>query len=395
MPEAFVHAISAAPGSDPASKGAYDPDIVGSLSNDAVVRHLARRIGEKVGVYYPEMDARAVTVTGKVWGGQETARTFRFEARWQGMTKEQVIFVKLCPVFEHINPSAVEFETLQLLHERMPSIQSNCHVSRPLDFYPELNAYAMESVGTKNFKPYLLRRNSLFSSDGSLAALYSVVSGCADWLRIFHGITRSASKRPFDCRSFVDGINEDYDYRSLRKFHFRKETLAALDALIDELVLLDGAYELPCAAWHWDFTPGHVYLDNGRISVIDVLGAGDSPIFEDIGRFLAAMATINSFPFYPFFDHRRADFVLGEIFLESYAKDTSRDLETFKLFAAIYKLKYLIVWFCGQNYRVSSKIHPLAGRLFANSRLVRLFEPSLLRVVDEIARRLRNHLGNH
>jgi len=366
----------------------YDAAFIGKLSNDDVVRHLAPRIRDKIHDYYPDLADSNVIVKGKAWGGQETARTFRFEIISNDSHAKRVFFVKLCPIFERINPSLTEYETLQLLHERMPLVQKNCHVSRPIDFYPELNAYAMESVGTKDFRSYLLRNNSWLRRDGSLTDLFSVVEGCGDWLRTFHEITRSKKSLRFNSNVFIKNMNADFDYNFLRKFAFKKETLSALDALLERLTSLDNKYDMPCAKWHWDYTPGHVYLDKERISVIDILGIDDIPVYEDIGRFLAAMATVNNLPLYPLFDHQRADTVFCDIFLSSYARDARYDKDKLLLFASIYKLKYLIIGFSGQHFRVSSKLHPIAGKVYANLRLVKLFEPALLRNARVIVKML-------
>jgi hypothetical protein len=368
----------------------YHESVVSNLSDNEVVRHLTRRIRNNVQAYYPAIDGRTVKVTGKPWGGQGNARTFKFKIRSNIPLKNQhhVLFVKLYPIYGNFNPALFEYKTLQFLYERMPSIQKNLHVPRPLDFYPELNAYVMESAGSRNFKQYLLRNNSIFRNNGSLSELFSAVEGCATWLKAFHEITKSNKLATFSIKSYIDSLNQDYDYHSLRHFKFKQRTVQAIDTLIKNLGSLDNRYELPCAKWHWDFTPGHIYLDNNRITVIDILGGDDVPIYEDIGRFLAAMSTVNNFPLYPFFDHHRSETTLCDRFIESYASDTGYDKERFVLFTNIYKLKYLIIWFCGQHSRVSSKVHPIVGNAFANLRLVRLFERPLLRTVNEISQRL-------
>lgn len=366
----------------------YDQEVVRALPDREIVRRLESRISERALVYYPGMTAGAVSVRGEVWGGQETARTFRFEVRSRRGKERHAVFVKLCPVFEFLNPSLLEYETLRQVYPKMQRAGSNCGVSRPLDFYPELNAYAMESVGTSSFKNYLLRNNSLLGKAASGEELLGMIAGVALWLKTFHGLTASGNTLPFNAGRFIESISKDYDYHSIKKYDFQPKTIALLDSLLAALSSLDNRYEMSCAKWHWDFTPGHVYVDHGRISVIDILGADNTPIFEDIGRFLAAMATVNNLPFHPLFDHQRANAEFCDKFIESYASGGKYDMNKFILFCNIYKLKYLLIWFCGQNHRVSTKIHPRAGRIFTNLRLVRLFEPSMRYTANEIARRL-------
>jgi len=353
-------------------------------TDEHVVACLAHELKDNVEKYYPDLTATGVHITGKPWGGQETARTFRFEICPISRSVPRVIFIKLCPIFPSMNPALLEYETLQMLHDKMPLIQNDCHVSRPLEYYPKFNAYAMESVGTSNFKPYLLKNNSRLRKDSTLASLFSIVSGSARWLSAFHEITRATQDSQFDHKSILDGINEDFDYLSLRKFKFSKDMIRQLDDLMHNLAFLDNKYDLPCAKWHWDFTPGHVYLDNNRISVIDILGIDGIPIFEDIGRFLASMTAINNFPLYPFYDFQRAEGPLCDNFIETYAANINYDRELFHLFTHIYTLKYLIIWFFSQHLRVSSKVSPAIGTAFANWRLVHFYERPITKVINKI-----------
>ena len=357
-------------------------------SNEYVINYLSQKIRDNMTRYYPDLAAAEITVSGRPWGGQETARTFRFEIRSTDVSAQQVVFSKLCPIFPTMNPALMEYETLRLLYDKMPLVQEGCYVPRPLDYYPELNAYSMESVGTRSFKPYLLKSNSKLRKDDALADLFSIVGRSAAWLHAFHAITRSKKVTKFEHKTIIDSINEDFNYHSLRNFHFQKNTIQQLDHVMERLASLDNNYDLPCAKWHWDFTPGHVYLDNNRISVIDILGADDTPIYEDIGRFLASMTAINNFPFYPFYDYRRAEGPLCNRFTESYASDTGYDKELFQCFTNIYKLKYLIIWFFSQHLRVSSKINPVVGNAFANLRLVQFYEKPILNTIQKINERI-------
>jgi hypothetical protein len=352
--------------------------------DEYVVDCLSRELKDNVEKYYADLTSAGVSITGKPWGGQETARTFRFEIRPNDRSVPRVVFIKLCPIFPTMNPALLEYETLQLLYDKMPLVRDNCHVSRPLDYYPKFNAYSMESVGDRNFKPYLLKKNSRLRSDSALSDLFSIVSGSARWLSAFHEITRSKKSVQFSHRTILDDINEDFDYFSLRKFNFSKDLIRQLDSLMQNLALLDSKFALPCAKWHWDFTPGHVYLDYNRISVIDILGIDDTPIFEDIGRFLASMMAINNFPFYPFYDFRRAEGPLCDKFVETYAADSNYDREHFLLFTHIYTLKYLIIWFFSQHQRVAGKISPVIGAAFANLRLVPFYERPLMQTMNKI-----------
>jgi hypothetical protein len=369
-----------------AAASPYDAERVARLANEEVAGMLVSAVRSNAERYFPDVAGGSWRIACKPWGGQETARTFRVDLTGKDSGRHEILYVKLCPIFASVNPSRLEYETLKLLYEAMPKKTKRCFVSRPVDFYPELNAYAMESVGTENLKPYLLKSNSRGASEASLAGLYDIMAGCAEWLRAFHDLTKSGKIVTFDATAFYNAFTEDFDYRQLRSFRFRREVLDKLDRILEKLGDLSGKFTLPCAKWHWDYTPGHVFLDHDRISVIDILGADDIPIYEDIGRFLASLSTINNLPWHPFFDHERARGRLNDIFLNEYSSGIS--VPAFKLFAAIYKLKYLVHWFCGQHFRVSTKTRPFVGNLFANYRLVGLYENQLAGLCDDIIARM-------
>lgn len=345
------------------------------------------RLLSNLNSYFPDLSNDGAVISGKTIGGPY-AKTFRFNI--SSHKNRKVVFVKICPIFEQLDPARLEFETLKLLYHRMPEVNKDCEVARPIDYFPDLNAYAMESVGSNNFKTCLLKNNSKLSNDRSLSHLLSVLSGCALWLRTFHDITRSDKRRMFDSSTFIHTIKEEFDYILLRDFKFRNDTLNRLNTVLNNLAILDGALELPCAKWHWDYTPGHIYLDNDKISVIDILGLDNTPIYEDIGHFLVAMTIVNNFPLYPLFDRKRAGIELCEHFLNAYWNDSRLDKKEFTLLSEIYALKYFILYFGGQYTRVSETIHPIAGRIFANLRSARLIEGPMVRTIGKIESLIQN-----
>lgn len=350
-------------------------------SSREIIEIFCQRLRDNLKAYYPDMNENQTVISGKSIGGPY-AKTFRFTIS-SGKCKHTV-FIKICPIFERLDPARLEYETLQLLYHKMPEANERCAVSRPLDFFPDLNAYVMESVGINNFKTYLLKNNSRISNGKTLSNLLSALSDCALWLRTFHDITRLDTGINFNSSSFLDCIRKEFDYSLLHGFSFRKETLNRLDMLLSKLIRLDGVFKLPCAKWHWDYTPGHIYLDNHRISVIDILGIDNTPIYEDIGHFLAAMTVANNLPFYPLFNHKRVGAELCDRFLHAYWSGCKLNREEFILFSKIYNLKYLILYFGGQYTRVSDRIHPIAGKFFANIRSARLIEEPMVRTIEDI-----------
>lgn len=356
-------------------------------SSKEIIEIFCQKLRDNLSTYYPELNRSKSVISGKSIGGPY-AKTFRFNIA-SGKCKHTV-FIKVCPIFERLNPARLEYETLQLLYHKMPEVNKTCAVARPIDFFSDLNAYAMESVGNNNFKTYLLKNNSRLNNGKFLPNLLSVLSGSALWLRTFHDITKSDKRMKFDSVSFLNSIKEEFDYILLHDFKFKSDTLNKLNALFSNLAILDGTFEVPCAKWHWDYTPGHIYLDNSKISVIDILGLDDAPIYEDIGHFLVAMTIVNNLPRYPMFDRKRAGTELRDCFLDAYWNDSNMSKKEFTLLSEIYTLKYFILYFGGQYKRVFETIHPVAGRMFANIRSARLIEEPMVRTIGKIEDLIHN-----
>lgn len=341
-------------------------------------QRIVERLRPRITSYFPEMNRQELSITCVNIGG-DYAKTAQLEICAGELRK--VIFFKQCPIFERLNPGILEFDTLQLLYDKLSRSAPRCAVARPLDFFSDWNAYAMESVTGENFKDRLLRLNSRFSSAAALSQLRAAVSKCGEWLKAFHTITQSSKPKSFVTAEYVASIQEELDLASLRGVRFSRSMLAELDTVLAMLPRLDG-YPMPCAKWHWDYTPAHVFLDGDLVSVIDITGLDDAPIYEDVGHFLSALVTVNNLPRFPFYDRRRADGLLCDTFLEVYCGGEVNDRTT--LFANVYKLKRLILWFHAQRCHLSKIFPPHAAKVFTDYRLARIFEPPLLGAIKKI-----------
>jgi hypothetical protein len=250
-----------------------------------------------------------------------------------------------------------------------------------------LNTYAQESVGVDTLKELLLQANSKRSKRHEFEKLFSVVGDSAQWLHIFHTITKSTESGRFDYQEFMTCQGYDVDFSSLQRFKFKNEVLYQVEQCLDQVKVLDGR-AIPLAGFHFDFTPAHIFLDHG-IHVIDIIGTENIPIYEDVGRFMTSLVTVNGFPMHPFFDYGRARKVLVDQFLRSYHVRTQYDVNEFYLFANCYFLKHLCVWLEAQYQRVSSRSNSCFGRMFTNLRLLRIFEPAIVQALENINSRLK------
>lgn len=354
------------------------------LSHEEWPQWVVEQLRPRITTYFPEMEGMDCAITCVSIGG-DYAKTFKLDIT--GDNLRRVVFFKLCPIFRQLNPGILEFNTLQLLHDKLPKLNPNCAVARPLEFFPDWNAYAMESVTGENFKDRLLQLNTKFSRARSRAQLRAAVSSCAEWLQSFHILTKSSESKLFATAEYMGSIEEELELASLKNVRFDRSVLAKLDAVLALLPQLDGCL-MPCAKWHWDYTPAHVFLENNLVSVIDITGLDDTPIYEDVGHFLSALVTVNNLPWFPFYDRRRADSVLCDTFLDVYCGGEVNDKAA--LFSNVYKLKRLLLWFHAQQCHVRKILPSYAAQGFVRYRLTRVFESPLLNTINKIEAGMRS-----
>lgn len=336
------------------------------------VESLASRIRERIDAYYPDLSMYSVKIKGRRWGGKGTAKTFRFEINFGDNGFRKVMFVKFSPFNSDNNMGRLEYEALSFLYPKMSLVEQHYNVPRPIDFYDDINALLIEEVEGLCFRDYLLRANSFLSSEASISQLCTTVFNCGKWLELFHTLTREDKKTLFSVNEFSSSFVKELE--SLNRSGFNQRTVNSVRQLMNNLESLGKVFSAPLAMWHYDFTPGHVFVNNDNISVIDIYGTRGISIYEDIGHWLASMSVVNNLPRHPFFNFYAANGVLGEKFLDGYFTNGDiKRVESF-LLAYLYKLKYLIITFHEQYTMISDAIHPLAAKLYSKLRLTRLFE---------------------
>jgi hypothetical protein len=363
----------------------FERDIGVRLTNGQVINEITNRLRNNLESLYPQINKASATIHGYSLGGQ-FAQAFRFVLEHEG--KVITIFAKICPVFESLDPAKKEYETLEATYNRMKSLSDIYSVSRPLIYFQDLNCYAMESVGVKDLRTVLLKKNSIFASNDTIAELKGYIGGSAEWLALFHEITAGDTGHQFDINNYLKSFTDEFNHTELSNYRFRVSVVDEIDKLFTKLSSISLPLTVPLARWHWDYTPGHVYVDNAKISVIDILGLENTPIYEDIGHFLASITSINNLPGYPLFNRKRSAYDFCDQFIKSYYLRTKLDKHEFMLLSNIYKLKYLIVYFAIQNRQINRKLGSKAGVIFANMRTVKIFEEPILMTISEIYRLL-------
>jgi len=204
---------------------------------------------------------------------------------------------------------------------------------------------------------------------------------------MFHKITRKGLFTQFNAIDFIKSFEREFEL--IKQFNFKGDTIIKCDSILKKLYSLNSKFSLPCAMWHCDLSPSHVFIDNNKISVIDIFGMEDVPIYEDIGKWLSSLATVNAFPIYMSFDYDRANGKFGDVFLEGYLRENEFNGDEFNMFSNIFKLKHLFLSFEAQNSRIGEKVHPIAAKIFSRIRLSKIYEKNILNTVENISRRMK------
>ena len=361
----------------------YEITLGSRLTNEQAIAEIIKRLYQNLESLYPDIDKSKAIIRGYSLGGL-FAHTFRFTLTHN--EKSIGIFAKICPVYESLDPARVEFDTLETVYSKMKAATDMYAVSRPLIYFKDMNCYAMESVGVKDLRSVLLKNNTVFAGSQAINELNYYMKGSAEWLAMFHEITANGISQKFEMKSFLNSFTDEFNYADLAQYSFSSNMLNAIDMVFHKLSSSELNVTMPLAGWHWDYTPGHVYLDNNRISVIDILGVDNTPVYEDIGHFLASITSINNLPKYLLFNRRRSATEFCNVFIDSYFKRTALDNNEFILLTNIYRLKHLVIYFIIQNRQISGKLGTTAGALYSNTRGVRLFEKPILHSLSEISR---------
>lgn len=364
----------------------FNENGVCTLENEKVVEIFKAIITDESADYLGSNGYEIDAIDGIVTSSQDIGRTFKFILHYDNSQKHQVVFMKLCPKWRELDAAKLEYDILCKMHAELSRDQSPLGVARPINYYPQLNAYAQESVGTRTLKTLLLKNNSTFSSKADQRELLDAIELSARWLSRFHDITATGSPEPFDHSRFEQCEACDFNFTLVDRFKFSDATRARVKSCLRDLQAVDGS-EMPHAGFHFDYTPAHIFLDKG-LDVIDIGGAYDMPIYEDIGHFLASLSTVNCLPFSPFFSYRRAREELIDCFLQAYKSETRFDTDRYELFANCYYMKHLFLWLGAQYQRVQVRSNQHIADLFMTTRLLSIFDPAIKRAVDSI----RSHL---
>jgi len=317
-------------------------------NSDNVISLIHNRIHDKIYEYFPYLSEKKYEVTYTKFRGSSSYPIYIYQIKSSTGCVMEEIFVKFAPVSLANNEGETEYKWLKLLYPKLPLLNPNIEVPRPLDFYNDVNALLTVKVEGESFKHILLKYNSFGASIEHRKKLDYYINLCGQWLKIFHNLTNISEPKLLD-DSFFQQI-----YSQLEKFQpygFSQTMLSRLKNLQQNVKNFAYKYPMEIASQHGDFGPSNIIINKDHIYIIDLSYNRKESIYHDIACFLVGLQTINPMPRYPTYDYMTIKH-FRNVFLQSYFGYSLNPIH--ELFIELYSLKAILMT-CKDQYEVLNK----------------------------------------
>jgi aminoglycoside phosphotransferase (APT) family kinase protein len=176
-----------------------------------------------------------------------------------------------------------EYEQLKTLWEEF-SVHSTFGVARPLDYLDEGPAFVMEAIGGVSLQTLFPR---WYWRAKGVERAQSACHLAGRWLRLYHKISTT------DPVVSVDVVTKVADFRRTWKelvaVGFNQRTGEKISSLLNTLADDLAAKSFARVRVHGDFSIDNVWLDQGRVVVLDISGAHRNVPELDIAAFLNSL----------------------------------------------------------------------------------------------------------
>jgi hypothetical protein len=279
-------------------------------SRSELAEALGAQLFNRAPHYFPELAARSTTVLLLRYERRRASTLLRFAI--DDGTEQRTVVVKIPrsasqrarpspePAGESDRPRlatvmassakvSLEYDALSAIRRHFDRIgDRRLGAVRVLDLLPEHRALVMESVPGTSLRTLLLK-SLLYPRAGRSSTLETAFRHAGAWLRTYHALPRGANAEARDtCRT--DYIRFIHHVAAFLHRH-TSETQVGAWARLAGAIARDALPEhLPLGLGHGDFALRNLLVEpDGRATGIDTLGRYRTPIYEDIGCFLASL----------------------------------------------------------------------------------------------------------
>jgi Ser/Thr protein kinase RdoA (MazF antagonist) len=167
--------------------------------------------------------------------------------------------------------------------------QNLCAV-RPLSYWPEWNAIAMEELKCRPLSAFHPRMSIQALRGPGAIAFETLLERAGRWLSIFHRTMGEMQIEPVSMpllkSEFEDRLSQLQEFLGPRKelIHVRKMFMERIDAFQDA--------SLPLVRLHGDFKSSNILIStDGRLAAVDTKMRYRGPIYMDIAKLLCDLQT--------------------------------------------------------------------------------------------------------
>ena len=243
-----------------------------SIGEDEKLRN---RIAERAACYFPDYAGRVeVRISGKA--RRAYSEIYQLEI-YHERHKARRLVVKVTANARR------EYEQLKTLWEEF-SVHSTFGTARPLDYLDEGPAFVMEAIGGASLQT-LFPRWYWRAADVEQAESACHLAG--KWLRLYHEISTASPVVSEDVATKVADFQRTW--KDLAAVGFNQKTGEKISALLHTLADDLNGKSFPRVRVHGDFSIDNVWLDQGRVVVLDISGAHRNVPELDIAAFLNSL----------------------------------------------------------------------------------------------------------
>lgn len=217
-----------------------------------------------------------------------------------------------------------EYEQLKTLWEEF-SVHSTFGIARPLDYLDEGPALVMEAIGGASLQT-LFPRWYWRAADVEQAK-----SGChlaGRWLRLYHKISTASPVVSVDVVTKVADFQRTW--KDLAAVGFNQKAGDKISSFLHTLADDLNGKSFPRVRVHGDFSIDNVWLDQGRVVVLDISGAHRNVPELDIAAFLNSLLLLRFGGWISLNTFR----LLRAAFLDGYGDERTSDPVAVKFFQA-------------------------------------------------------------
>lgn len=271
-------------------------------------RELSRHLSNRAGEYFQELRNGEVQV--HLRSKRQRTNSTLYEFHLAGADCRYAVLVKspprilalrnvarerlpdrprLCsqPPLEH--KSRFEYLALATIEKHLSSNKDDRFAAvRMLDLLPDGSALVMEKAKGRSLRQWLLDASRFSLRGADREALGRALVNAGAWLKRFHQLPplTHTQQRCVHRDEFLCSVEEFIGYLSGHRIRFCEQLRSDVAKLAHDVL----PESLPRGLSHGDYAPWNILSEPcGRIRIIDTLARWQSPVYEDLAKFLFGM----------------------------------------------------------------------------------------------------------